>query len=879
MDGEVRILLVEDNQDDARLFDWELRKAEIAFATLRAETEPDFVRALKEFGPNLIVSDFSLPKFDGMSALRLAQSIRPDMPFIFVSGTIGEEAAIRALTHGASDYILKGNLNRLPSAIRRVLQESADRNAKRQAEQALIEADRRYHRLVEVLPDAICVVCERRIDYINEAGLKLYGATAPEQMIGRMFVDFVHEDSLGAATVRMQRIQETGEMQPLMEQMHVRLDGTTIYVEIAAAPIEHQGKPANLTVIRDITGRKQAQRKQAQLTEELQDYVSRLDRLNRVRAILGSINGAILRIREGQALLDEVCRIAVEEGKLLIAWIALIDQAGSRLEFKAHAGKGRECFEKFSVLLSSAEDQDVGPARQAVLQDQAVVWHNVQHDVSRGGWRDRAQTLGYQSLIALPLRVEGRPIGAFTLCAEENGFFSDEEKKLLGELAANAGLGLGYIEKADQLEELVYYDQLTGLANQTLVEDRLKQAISRATYSTRIVATLVLNILRLRQVNDLLGRGAGDSIIRAVGERISTAVRTGDTVGRLGAYDFVVVLVDIAGAGDLPEIVRKLHAAVPQSVHIDGDEVTVRTRIGVAVFPRDGQSAGELIRNASQAVGGASSAEGTEIVFYSTAADEVAQQTYVIERELRRAIDQKELFLEYQPIMTLPHRQIERVEALLRWKNERLGLVRPDRFISIAEESGQINKIGAWVIEEACRQGCSWSDALKRPIRVAVNVSPRQLRTPGFAELVVETVRRISGNREHFRFEVEITESAAMDSIGHAVAVLDILKAAGITVSIDDFGTGHSSLSRLRALPIDSLKIDRSFVHDLETDPNAEAVAKSIVALAHALGMHVVAEGVETEGQLELLTQLGCEMAQGFLLGRPMSADQLSKLL
>jgi diguanylate cyclase (GGDEF)-like protein len=440
-------------------------------------------------------------------------------------------------------------------------------------------------------------------------------------------------------------------------------------------------------------------------------------------------------------------------------------------------------------------------------------------------------------------------------------------------------LGLGYIEKADRLEELVYYDQLTGLANQTLVEDRLKQAISRAAYSTRIVATLVVNILRLRQVNDLLGRGAGDAVIRAVGERIATAVRSGDTVGRLGAYDFVVVLVDIASAGDLPEIVRKVQAAVPQSVHVDGDEVAVRARIGVAVFPRDGQSAGELIRNASLAVGGASSAEGPEIVFYSSAADEVAQQTYVVERELRRAIDQKELFLEYQPIMTLPHRKIERVEALLRWKNERLGLVRPDRFIPIAEESGQINKIGAWVIEEASRQGCLWSDALKRPLRVAVNVSPRQLRTPGFAELVAGTVQRISANREHFRFEVEITESAVMDNINHAVAVLEILKAAGITVSIDDFGTGHSSLSRLRALPIDSLKIDRSFVHDLETDANAEAVAKSIVALAHSLGLRVVAEGVETDGQLELLSQLGCDMAQGFLLGRPMSADQLSRLL
>ena len=862
------------------MFDSELRKAEIAFKMVCAETEPDFVLALKEFGPDLIVSDFSLPRFDGMSALRLAQSIRPDVPFIFVSGTIGEEAAIRALTHGASDYVLKDNLTRLPSAIRRVLQNAADRIAKRQAEQALVEADRRYHRLVEVLPDAICIVRDRRLDYINGAGLRLYGAIAPEQMIGRLFVDFVHEDSQGAATLRMRRIQETGAMQPLMEQRHVRLDGTTVYVEIAATSIEHQGKPANLTVIRDITARKQAENKQAQLTVELQDYVSRLDRLNRVRTILGSINGAILRIRDSQALLDEVCRIAVEEGKLLIAWIGMVDETGSRLEFKAHAGKGRECFENVIVPLSTAEDQDAGPARTAVIQDQVVVWHSAQHDdVPRGAWRERAQTLGCQSLIALPLRVEGRPVGAFTLCAAENGFFSDEEKKLLMELAANAGLGLGYIEKADRLQELVYYDQLTGLANQTLVEDRLQQAISRATYSTRIVATLVVNILRLRQINDLLGRGAGDAVVRAVGEGISTAVRTGDTVGRLGAHDFVVVLVDIASAGDLPEIVRKIRAAVPQSVPIDGDDVTVRARIGVAVFPRDGQSAGELIRNASRAVSGASSSEGPEIVFYSSAADEVAQHSYVIERELRRAIDQKELFLEYQPIMTLPQRQIERVEALLRWKNERLGLVRPDRFISIAEESGQINKIGAWVIEEASRQGCLWSDALKRPIRVAVNVSPRQLRTPGFGDLVVGIVRRISGNREHFRFEVEITESAVMDNIDHAVAVLQILKAAGITVSIDDFGTGHSSLSRLRALPIDCLKIDRSFVHDLETDPDAEAVAKSIVALAHALGMRVVAEGVETDGQLRLLTELGCDMAQGFLLGRPMSADRLSSLL
>ena len=878
MNAPVRILLVEDSAADAELFKRALDRADVPATILRTDTREGYLKALDDFAPDLIASDFSMPHFDGMTALDLARARRGDLPFIFVSGTIGEEAAIRALTHGASDYILKGNLKRLPAAVTRVLREAADHAAQHETERALREANLRYRGLLDVMPDAVLVVRNGQIAFLNDAALALYGADSADRLLGRRYAEFIHEDSLGGATIRMRGIDPTHARQARLEQKHVKVDGSALQVETFSAPIGEEPGSEEVVIVRDISARRRDLEREAELAARLRENVSRLDKLGRLRSVLSSINGAILRTTNRLSLLEELCRIAVDDGKLLLAWVALVDESGSELRFATHAGKGRDCFEGLRMPLADGAGDDIGPTRAAVLQDRVVIWDNIQEDVAHPTWQARARMLGYRSLIALPLRVEGRVAGAWTLCSEENGFFREDERRMLVELASDAGLGLGYLEKAEKLEALAYHDQLTGLPNPALVEDRLDQAIARARFSKRVVAALVVHILRLRQINDIFGRSVVDHAIRLVAQRLSEAVRGGDTVGRFGQHEFVVVLVDIAQFSDLPGVLRNLLQAVPQSVQVEADEIPVGVRIGVAAFPRDGDTASELLRNASLAAAEAPFTSGNDFVFYSSAANEIVHENFTIGQALRKAIEQGELRLAYQPIVLLSDRSIVGAEALLRWNSAKLGPIRPDRFIPIAEESDLIHQIGAWVLENAVAQSAAWNRDFARGPRIAVNMSPRQLRDPGLARRIIESIAA-AGGAEAARLSVEVTESGIMDNLEQAVAILRELKGAGLRVSIDDFGTGHSSLSRLRALPIDNLKIDKSFIRDLTSDANAVSVARSVIVLAHSLNLGVIAEGVETEEQLALLTELGCDAAQGYLFGRPMSADDMQSLL
>ncbi|HWQ39243.1 MAG TPA: EAL domain-containing protein, partial [Burkholderiales bacterium] len=595
---------------------------------------------------------------------------------------------------------------------------------------------------------------------------------------------------------------------------------------------------------------------------ELEDYIRRLDRLNRVRAILSGISSALLRIKDKQTLLEEVCRIAVDQGRLRLAWVGLLDESRSWLVFAAHAGIGRECFAGLRIPMDPAANAERGPARQAVLTNGPVVWDRIQDDPLHEDWRERAELLGYRSAVALPIRIDDRIVGALSLYSEENGFFNEDEIRVLLDLAADTGLGLSHIEKGERIEQLVYYDQLTGLANPSLVEDRIDQAIARARFSGRHVAAVVLDVRGLKHINDLFGRRAGDEALRAVAESLKPVVREGDTVGRLAGDDFVLGLVDMARPSDVTQILREILDAVPSSVEIEGERISINVRMGVAIYPSDGQTATDLVRNASLALDSAAGQETEPFVLYSSSANAVAHENFVIVRDLRQAIAKGELFLEYQPVVQLSNRSIVGVEALLRWQNPSLGMVPPDRFVPLAEDSGLIHDIGAWVIAEACRQGALWQRAAKS-FSVAVNISPMQLRRAGFAQSVMEIIARQWAGEGGACLVIEITESAVMENIDLAITELGRLKNAGLSVSIDDFGTGYSSLSRLRSLPIDSLKIDRSFVRDLETDSSAVAVANGIIALAHSLGLRVIAEGIETEGQLAILRQHGCDAGQG----------------
>jgi diguanylate cyclase (GGDEF)-like protein len=426
---------------------------------------------------------------------------------------------------------------------------------------------------------------------------------------------------------------------------------------------------------------------------------------------------------------------------------------------------------------------------------------------------------------------------------------------------------------ADQhLTYLSHYDKLTGLANRELFQDRLAQAVSRADRSGNLVALLFLDLDRFKSINDTLGHLVGDELLIAVSNRLKTCVRKVDTIARLGGDEFTIVLEDVGSTFDAELVCRKIIESLEQPLEIQGQEIYATTSIGVTFFPSDATEVTGLIRNADAAMYRAKDEGRNKYHLFTADLNVRAVERLSIESALRHAIDRDELFLCYQPKVSLQTGEVLGVEALLRWHHPLRGLVSPVDFIPVAEETGLIIPIGEWVLRRACEDALRWAASGIDDVNVAVNLSARQFRQ-GDLQKTVEGVLyelRFDPNR----LELEITESLLMDDTEASRVALYNLKALGLAIYLDDFGTGYSSLAYLKKFPIDGLKIDRSFIRDIPGDSDDAAIARAIVALSAALRLKVVAEGVETKAQLDFLLREGCDEVQGFLFSKPLPYDQ-----
>ncbi|MDA0191128.1 MAG: EAL domain-containing protein, partial [Proteobacteria bacterium] len=422
----------------------------------------------------------------------------------------------------------------------------------------------------------------------------------------------------------------------------------------------------------------------------------------------------------------------------------------------------------------------------------------------------------------------------------------------------------------ERIHYLAHHDVLTGLPNRFTLGARLDQALVDARRHQWEVAVLFVDLDRFKIINDTLGHHIGDRLLIEVARRFSAVVRESDIVARLGGDEFVIVLPDLAGHADAATVAGKIIASLAVPVRIDDHELHTSPSIGISLFPTDGSDSDTILRNADTAMYHAKSLGRNNFQFYAEEMNRSTRERLDIERRLRQALARDEFELHYQPQFDTRAHRIAGVEALLRW-NAGTGIpLGPDRFIPIAEESGLIVTLGEWVLRTACRQMKQWIDAGLPPLRVAVNVSPRQLHRQNFPEQVAAALAE-SGLPAHL-LELEITESAVMEEPEEARAILVRLKEMGITLAIDDFGTGYSSLAYLKRFPIDHLKIDRSFVTDIERDANDAAIVVSIIALARSLGLKTIAEGVESDAQLALLREHGCDELQGYLFSRPLPA-------
>jgi diguanylate cyclase (GGDEF)-like protein/PAS domain S-box-containing protein len=681
-DRRLGILFVDDSPEDTELAVLELERDGFVFDWRRVDSGEELGRCLSAGPVDLVISDFSMPGFGGKEAFRICRERVPEVPFIFFSGTIGEERAIELIRSGATDYVLKDNLKRFTFAVRRALNEAEERRRARKSEQDRLK----LAAIVEATGDCVAIVgIDRRFLYLNAAGRALTGLAGED--------------------------------------------------------------PSDI------------------------DLFSSYDEDSRQR-------------------LAEI-------------WPGL-----------AEAGTW------------SGEAVMLGRTGERIPVAQTVVAH-----------RDREGSTSHYSIIARDLR--------------------DRQ-------AYEA-----------RIRYLANHDGLTGLPNRSLLSERAGRVIAG---HERPVALLVIDLDRFKLINDGYGHAVGDAVLRAVGRRLVSLTREGETAARLGADTFALLWPDPGPREVLAQRAHDVLGALRMPYEAaDGQPIHASASMGVSLHPADGEDFESLYRNADAAMHRAKEVGRNDLQFYSAEMTRAAAERAALERDLRGAVADGLLELHYQPQLDLASGLLTGVEALARWRHPQRGWVSPETFIRIAEDSELILSLGGWALLTACRQLTRWDrEGLTVP-RVAVNVSSRQFVNADFVGLVEQSLR--DAGLEPQRLELELTESVLLEDRAKAMATLVAVNRLGVTVSVDDFGSGYSSLSYLSQLPVGCLKIDRSFIQGCTTDRRCKSIVQSIVSLSNALGLRIVAEGIETGEQLDYLKTLGCHEGQGYLFSRPLPAGGLAAFM
>ena len=864
MDKTIKILHVEDSDTDAELIKRELLRSGLRVEIVRVETSEEFSEQLGRFSPDIILSDFTLPRFDGLAALSIARLRSPDVSFIFVSGTINEEVAIAALQGGATDYVLKTNMKRLASAVQRALSDSNERNEQKRAQA-------RFRDLIEFSPNALVVVNEQNLISIVNAQTEALFGFAREEVIGISY-RVLGDQTANGIPERVAHFRETHKQPRSPQPVDIpfelykarcrRKNGSEFWGEVYLSPMHTGDELWICASIVDITER---------IAQE-----ERVSRMLRIQTVLSNINAAGIRIREQELLCQEVCEIVVNDGAYRQAWIGLVAPGEPSGKVVAWTGEDQAYIDHVRLTSIVDDEGSLRPPSVAFRTKVPVVCNNIANEQTMAAAHEVALRNGFHSMVALPLLVDGEAVGVLVIYAGEIDFFSPDEMQLLTRLANDVSFSLEHQQYQKRLAFLAFHDSLTELPNRLHFIDQLHLAIAEAEYKEeRNLALILVDINRFRNINDTLGRDAGDRILLEMKQRIRGSLPTLRSLARIDSNCFAVV-----AAGCLPEddlmatIGQSMDAHTAKPLNVSGREIRISLRAGIAMLRADGSDAMTLLQNAEAALRSAKVAR-VQLHRYHAGMNVQMADKLSMETRLKQALEKDQFLLHYQPKFELNTKKLIGMEALIRWNDPAAGLVPPVQFIALMEETGLIIDVGTWVIKEACRQHLVWREQGLNVPKIAVNVSQLQIRQSDFVQRVLAMVDAVGPQA----LEVEITESLFADDMDEHIEKLTAIRNAGITIAMDDFGTGYSSLSYIARLPIDTLKIDKSFIDDINTSADHMAIVSTIISLAHGLSLNVVAEGVETEEQASLLKLLRCNQVQGYLYGRPLPAEQFEKLL
>ena len=850
----LRILMVEDSPADAELLVRELRGLGRPFEHRRVAFAEALRDALRDFEPHIVLSDYSMPGFGGSDALEIVLAHAKDTPFVYVSGTLGEERAIEALQRGAWDYVLKENLRRLPAAVDRALRTARERRERAEAEQALANSEERFRSIVENSQDWIVEVdADFNITYSNPASEEVLGY-APEVLVGTPLLSYLTEESVREVHERVGHYVEARHGWSRWRLRWCHADGRFRILESSGMPL--YGENGELTGYRGVNH---------DLTVVLEQK-EKIQQLARIHAVLSEVGNSVIRSADRQSLLLNACRVAVEQGGFKAAGIAERGPRGA-LQVMSTFGDQR--------LLGSVDPRetlDVGensayhhhPSIVAARESRTVVVENYEHADVPEDLRQLMLVNGVRSQVSMPLGTWG----VLALYSDRVQASDEEELALLRRIADDIDRAIEFIGKSERLEYLAFHNPLTGLPNRVAFQGQLQELLARGGQ----VVVAACNVQRMGRINSSRGRSFGDALLRQIGLRLErqpypeflVAHPEGDTF--LLAYPANGTL-----DGECDDLDERLRLMGQAPFQVNNEHVYVSLRAGLALGPFQGDTAESLERNAMSALAGARE-QRVHVKAYNAELRRVAMQRIELEHDLRRAIEEEQFELYYQPKYDSHSRRLVGAEAVIRWHHPGSGMVPPDVFVPILEDTGLIVPVGHWVMREALAMALAWRQ-FQPDLRIAVNISAREMRSATFLEECIEMLALHSADQP---LDIEVTESVLMESVDQSIRVLEGLRNLGCRIAIDDFGTGYSSLNYLVRLPVDLVKIDRSFVSTLTQSPEIVALVNHMITLSHSLSLKVVAEGVEEEEQAKLLRLLRCDQLQGYLFGRPMPAPEFA---